>query len=243
MSQTPKPSMKRFYKDADFAPAAKEDGGVGLQIRLDGRPVRTPNRAALVVEHEPLAAAIVAEWAEQGEDIDPASMPMTGLANAAIDRVVPERATFVRDIAAYATTDFLCYRAEGPETLLARQAAHWDPMLRWAEDRYGVAFILASGVMPVEQPALTLETLARAVEGMSAWQLTAMAKLTHLTGGLVGALALTEGAVDADTLWAASVIDELWQEEQWGEDHWADKHRADRERDFRNAVRFLGLCR
>lgn len=240
MSQTPKPSMKRFYKDADFA--AVENG---LQIRLDGRPVRTPNRAALVVEHEPLAAAIVAEWLAQGqgerEEIDPASMPMTGLANAAIDRVMPERSVFVRDIAAYATTDFLCYRAEGPETLLARQAALWDPMLRWAEDRYGVAFNLANGVMPVEQPALTLETLARAVEGMSAWQLTAMAKLTHLTGGLVGALALTEGAVDADILWAASVVDELWQEEQWGEDHWADKHRADRERDFRSAVRFLGL--
>ena len=241
MSQNPTPSMKRFYKDADFAVVATEAGESGFQIRLDGRPVRTPNRAHLIVAHEPLAAAIVAEWASQGEEIDPAAMPMTGLANAAIDRVGPERATFVRDIAAYATTDALCYRAEGPEPLVARQAAAWDPMLHWAEDRYGVAFVLAQGVMPVEQPAMTLATLTRAVEGMGAWTLTAMAKLTHLTGSLVGPLALVEGAVDADTLWTASIVDELWQEELWGADHWADKHRADRRADFMGAVRFLGL--
>lgn len=236
MSQNPKPSMKRFYKDADFARTE-----TGLQIRLDTRPVRTPNRAPLIVESERLAWAIVAEWLAQEGDIDPASMPMTGLANAAIDRVGPERDVFITDIANYATSDLLCYRAEGPEPLVARQAAAWDAMLHWAEARYDAHLILAAGVMPVAQPERSLAALRTAVAAMSAWQLAAMARIVNLSGTLVGALALHEGEVDADALWRASILDELWQAELWGEDHWADKHRADRERDFRNAVGFLGL--
>jgi chaperone required for assembly of F1-ATPase len=240
MSQNPKASMKRFYKDADFERVEN-----GLQIRLDARPVRTPNRVPLVVESERLAWAIVAEWLAQGQgeedEIDPASMPMTGLANAAIDRVGPERAVFITDIANYAGSDLLCYRAEGPEPLVARQAAAWDGMLAWAEARYGAAFVLAAGVMPVAQPERSLAVLREAVAAMSAWQLAAMARIVNLSGTLVGALALHEGEVDADALWAASILDERWQAELWGEDHWADKHREDRERDFRNAVGFLGL--
>ena len=236
MSQNPKASMKRFYKDADFVRVEN-----GLQIRLDARPVRTPNRAHLVVESERLAWAIVAEWLAQGEEIDPASMPMTGLANAAIDRVGPEREVFITDIANYATSDLFCYRAEAPEPLVARQAAAWDGMLAWAEARYDGPLILAAGVIPVAQPERSLAALREAVAAMSAWQLVAMARIVNLTGTLIGALALHEGAVDADALWAASILDELWQAELWGEDHWADKHRADREAEFRAAVGFLTL--
>lgn len=228
--------MKRFWKEAR---AARQDGGWG--IALDGRAVRTPARAPLLVASEALATAIADEWVAQGETIDPAAMPLTGLANAAIDLAAPDPAAFAVPIAAYAASDLLCYRDDRDTALQAEQAAAWNPLLAWAEARHGIEFTLAQGVLPVDQPAATVAALTGAVRALDPFRLAALAPLVTIGGSLVAALALAEGAFDAAALWEAVSLDELYQERRWGADSEAQQARARREADWYHAARFLGL--
>ncbi|WCP72012.1 ATP12 family chaperone protein [Sphingomonas hankookensis] len=226
--------MKRFWQDV----AVTADGG----IALDGRPVRTPGRLPLVVPFPALAEAIADEWRAVEETIDPRAMPLTGLANAAIERIAPDAATFAGGIAVYGGSDLLCYRAE-PGPLADRQAAIWHPVLDWARERFGVDFTVTDGVMPVEQPPRTLARLREAVVALSPWQLAPLSPIVSLTGSLLLGLAVVERAIDADTAWAAAHVDEDWQAEQWGEDELAAETRAARASDYRAAIRFLDLIR
>lgn len=225
--------MKRFWKEVTTE---------GLGIRLDGRPVRTPARALLELPSRALAEAIAAEWAAQGEEIDPRAMPLTGLANAAIDRVAPDPAAFIRDLARYAETDLLCYRADEPEPLVARQRAQWDPLLAWAARRFDIRFELASGILHKPQPPATVTRLSAALAANPPFRLAPLSPLITISGSLVIALAVAEGAVDADTAFAAGHLDELWQAEQWGEDELALDSRTIRRADFLAAARFLALA-
>ncbi len=233
------PALKRFYKSALREPLG--DGRHG--IRLDGRPVRTPERAELAMPSAALADAIVAEWEAQGERIDPATMPMTGLANATIDRVLPDVPAFAAGIAAYAASDLFCYRASEPEALVADQAAAWDPPLGWARERFDIALNVTSGIMPVEQPPLTLERLGAAVCALDPWLLAGFSTVTALTGSLIGALALIEGRIAPDALWTAAHVDDDWQERQWGSDAEAVARHDARRREFDNAVRYCALVK
>lgn len=228
--------MKRFYKDVTTRGA-----GDGREILLDGRPIKTPARNALAVPGERLALAIADEWAVQGETIDPRSMPLTGLANAAIDRVAPEAQAFAASLGIYGESDLLCYRAEGPETLARRQAEAWDPVLEWAKTRFGIDFTLACGVMHRPQPEATLERLRHALAEKTPFELAGLSPLVTIGGSLVLALALAEGAVDLDTAWAAATVDERYQAEQWGEDSEAAAALDARRRDFAAGYRFLNL--
>ncbi len=234
--EDPARAMKRFYKLATVSP---EEGGVA--ILLDGRPVRTPARASLRVPTEELAEAIAGEWNAQGEKVEPHLMPLTGLANAAIDRVAPAKAAFAGGLAAYGEGDLLCYRAEGPAPLVAREAAHWDPLLAWASERYGVAFDVTAGILHRPQPAETVARLTAAVAARDPFELAGLSPLVTVSGSLVVALALAEGAIGLDTAWAAASLDEQWQIEQWGEDEEAMQALANRRADFTAAARFLSL--
>ncbi len=228
--------MKRFWKEVAVAP---EDGGWG--IALDGRPVRTPQRAPLTVASAALADAIAVEWRDVGETIDPAAMPMTGLTNAAIDLATPDLAAFAAPVAAYAQSDLFCYRDARDAALQAEQAAAWTPLLAWAEARYGIEFTLTQGVLPVDQPEATVAVLQGAVLAQDAWRITALTPLVTIGGSLVAGLALLEDAFDADALWMAVSLDELYQERRWGADSEAQKARATHKRDWDNAARFLTL--
>jgi chaperone required for assembly of F1-ATPase len=228
--------MKRFYKQAAVSP---EEGGVA--ILLDGRPVRTPGRALLRVPTEELAEAIAAEWNCQGEEIDPRAMPLTGLANAAIDRVAPDPAVFGATLAEYGGSDLLCYRAEGPQSLVERQNREWDPLLAWARTRFAIEIETTTGVMHRRQPAPTEEQLGRAVAARSAFQLAGLAPLVTIAGSLIIALALAEGAIGLETAWNAAMLDEAWQAEQWGADPLAAASLENRRREFEAAYRFLTL--
>ncbi len=228
--------MKRFWKEVAVAP---EDGGWG--IALDGRPVRTPQRAPLTVASAALADAIAVEWRDVGETIDPAAMPMTGLTNAAIDLATPDLAAFAAPVAAYAQSDLFCYRDARDAALQAEQAAAWNPLLAWAEARYGIEFTLTQGVLPVDQPEATVAVLQGAVLAQDAWRITALTPLVTIGGSLVAGLALLEDAFDADALWMAVSLDELYQERRWGADSEAQKARATHKRDWDNAARFLTL--
>jgi chaperone required for assembly of F1-ATPase len=228
--------MKRFYKQATVAP---EEGGVA--VLLDGRPVRTPARAALRAPTEELAEAIAAEWNAQGETIEPHLMPLTGLANAAIDRVAPDPKAFARTLAEYGESDLLCYRAEGPDTLVERQGRIWEPLLGWARTRFCVEIEVTTGVMHRRQPPQTVEQLGRAVAARGAFQLAGLAPLVTIAGSLIIALALAEGAIGLEAAWEAAMLDEAWQAEQWGADPLAAASLENRRREFEGAYRFLTL--
>ncbi len=231
--------MKRFYKEAASVPA---DGG-GYAIALDGRPVRTPARAPLVLPNARLAEAVVREWSDQGEEIDPASMPMTGFSNAAIDRIAPDAATFADGIARYGESDLLCYRADAPPELVSRQTAQWQPLLDWASARFEVGFVVTSGIGHVAQPAATLERLRAAVNAHDPFTLAALSTLVTLSGSLVIGLAAVERAFPIPVLWQAAELDELFQAELWGDDDEALARRAGRHEEFVRAATFAELAR
>jgi chaperone required for assembly of F1-ATPase len=188
-----------------------------------------------------MADAVVAEWEAVEKTLNPIVMPVTGFANAAIDRIAPDQAGFAAAIAAYGETDLFCYRGAAGEALADRQAQIWDPWLDWAKARYDISFVIVEGIMHQPQPAATLEILRGVVAARGTFELAAMAKLAHLSGSLVATLAVVERAGTPEDIWNAACLDELWQEELWGADHWAQKNRSDRAGEFMAAVRFLDL--
>lgn len=228
--------MKRFWKTVDVE---REDDGWG--IRLDGRPVRTPARAPLKVPNEALAELIAEEWQNAGEDVDPRAMPLTGLANAAVDRVAPDKDAFAAGLARYAEADLACYRAEGPRPLVELQAANWDPLLAWARRRYDVDFAITSGLLHVPQPQSTVERLGHAVAVLDPFHLAGLSPLVTIGGSLVAALAVLEKAVTADKAWQAVSVDERWQLDQWGTDKEAEAALENCRRDFMAPASFLLL--
>jgi chaperone required for assembly of F1-ATPase len=228
--------VKRFWKDVTVEPS-----GSGWTILLDGRPVKTPARAALEMPTRALAEAIADEWRSVAEAIDPRTMPLTGLANAAIDRVAPDPGAFAQGLARYAEADLACYRAEGPRELVARQDQSWDALRGWARRRYDVDFATTQGLMHVAQPGATVERLAHAVAALDPFQLAGLAPLVTIGGSLIAALAVMEQALSPEAAWEAVSVDERWQAEQWGTDAEAERALDARRRDFLAAARFLEL--
>lgn len=231
-------ARKRFWTAASVASAPD-----GWQVLLDQRPVRTPAKAPLVLPTAGLARAIAAEWQAQGADIAPASMPLTKMANTAIDGVLRHHAQVVDAVVEWGGSDLLCYRAEGPPALAARQAAAWDPLLDWAADTLGARLAVTRGVMPVAQPAAAIDALRQAVAVFDAFRLTALHDLVTISGSLVLGLAVARGRLAAAEAFALSRIDDTWQAEQWGEDAEAAESAARRAAAMDAAGRFSELCR
>ncbi|QAU46497.1 ATP12 family chaperone protein [Bradyrhizobium guangzhouense] len=227
------PLRKRFYKEAGVTEA---EGGYA--ITLDGRPIRTPSGRQVVIPARALADAVAAEWAAQSEAIDPVTMPLTRIANSVVEGVVDRVELVTDDLAKYFETDLLFYRAGHPEGLVAREAAHWDPVLFWAAEALGAHFILSEGIMHVRQPDEALRAARAALPG-DPWSVAALHVVTTLTGSALLALALAHGMRDADQVWAAAHVDEDWNIDQWGVDEEAAARRATRQRDFDAAVAVL----
>ena len=227
--------MKRFWKTVVI------DDQRG--IRLDDRPVRTPGRVALALPTDALAQGVADEWRAigEGEEIDPRAMPLTGLSNAAIDRVGADPALFAAGLAQYGESDLLCYRADSPDDLVARQAAAWDPLLDWARTRYDVHIEVATGILHRAQPDQTLTRLSDAIAARDAFELAALSPIVTIGGSLIVALALAERAATVEQLWDAITLDEEYQAERWGRDPLAEAGIAARRRDFGAGVRMLEL--
>jgi chaperone required for assembly of F1-ATPase len=230
------PPQKRFYKAVGVT-----DEAAASASRSTGAAVRTPARAPLIVPDRGLAEAIAGEWEAQGPHIVPASMVLTKLANTAIDRVAGREPAVAADIVAFAGCDLLCYRADSPERLAARQAGAWDPVLTWAARRLGCHFVCVTGVVHHPQPEAALEALARELNGQGPFRLAALHTITTLTGSAILSLALHDGATAPDDAWDAAHVDEDWQIEQWGADDEAQARRAARRAEFDCAVRLLEL--
>jgi chaperone required for assembly of F1-ATPase len=235
-----RPLLKRFYKAVTVAEPGAQ-GPDGFRILLDGKTVRTPAKAVLAVPARALAAAIAAEWEAQREHIDPATMPLTKLVNSAIDGVRGREAVVREDIAKYAASDLLCYRASSPEPLAHRQAELWDPVLAWSRDELGLPLVVVEGIMPVAQPEAATAALARALAGYNAFALAALHVMTTLTGSALLALAHARGRLDVEAAWAAAHVDEDWQIAKWGEDTEAKARRQRRWAEMQAASRLLAL--
>jgi chaperone required for assembly of F1-ATPase len=205
--------------------------------------VRTPAKAVLAVPTRVLAEAIAGEWEAQREHIDPAGMPLTRLANSAIDGVRMHQADVLADIVKYAASDLLCYRASEPELLVRRQAEAWDPVLAWAREALGARFEVAEGIMPVIQPEAAKSAVAGALEGLDTFSLAALHVMTTLTGSALLALAHARGHLAAEAAWAAALVDEDWQIARWGEDAEAAARRRRRWTEMQAASRLLALLR
>ena len=228
--------MKSFWKDVTVVAV---EGG--WSVELDGRPMRTPARELLVVPTEELAWAIASEWSSVGDRVDPRAMPLTGLANAAIDRVAPDKATFAAGLAKYAEADLACYRADTPRKLVERQAEQWDALLSWARRRFDVDFVTTSGITHVQQPQATIDRLSHAVAALDRFQLAGLSPLITTGGSLIAALAVLEGGFTPEHAWGAVSVDDRWQLDEWGADEEAETALENRRGDFMAAARFLEL--
>ncbi|MGJ3259239.1 MAG: ATP12 family chaperone protein [Rhodospirillales bacterium] len=229
---------RRFYKSVGVA--ADENGYL---IQLDGRPVKTPGKATVVLASRPLADAVSSEWDAQGEKIDPHSMPLTQIACTAIDKVVPNHADIRSQVVGFAGADLLCYRAETPADLAARQADTWQPVLDWLAEVHGIALTTTTGIIAEDQPPQALERVAAAVEALDEHELAAMALLTQTLGSFALAMAVAHDHLDWERAAVASQLDETYQSELWGSDREAEQRLRGIRDDIEAAARYLILHR
>ena len=213
--------------------------GAGCTVLLDSRTVRTPAKDPLVLPSRALAVDVASEWEAQGEVIDPRIMPVTRAANAAIDKVGPQRDDVVRMLAEYGDADLLCYRAEAPQGLIAQQAEAWDPLLDWAAEVLGARLRPVVGVMHAAQDMQALSKLYQHVDALTDFQLAAFHDLVSLPGSLIIGFAAVHRVQPPDALWEIARIDELWQIAQWGADEEAEKVNQLKRQAFRDADRFF----
>lgn len=231
------PLLRKFYQKAEVS----GQNGAYVLI-LDGRKARTPARNLLSVPVLEFAQVIAAEWNSQGEHIDPGSMPFTRMANSAIDGVSTRRADVIDDLERYASSDLVCYRAEGPDRLVREQAEAWDPVIAWFESVFSAKFLQTVGVSHVEQPLQAISALRGAIESLaSPFSLAALHVMTTLSGSVLISLSHALGAIGVDEAWKAAHIDELFQESLWGRDEQAILRREMRERDFRAASEIFSI--
>lgn len=228
---------KRFWKQASVV-----ETGAGFTVHLDGRVVKTPAKAALDVPTRAMAEAMCIEWDAQGEKIDPATMPVTRSANAAIDKVRIQRAEVADMLAAYGDSDLICYRAENPVALVARQAKAWDPLLDFAQKKLGAVLEPRVGVMHAPQDPDALSAMGEKVHALGAFELAAFHDLVALSGSLVIGFAAIYDYAPVDHLWTLSRVDEEWQISQWGDDDEAILQAEVKRRAFLHADHFYRLC-
>ncbi len=234
-NQMKTPLPKRFYSDVTVAVTA-----VGFAVHLDGKPVRTPARTILTLPTQEAARLVADEFAGQRENIDPISMPVTRLVNTAIDGIAQDTQAVLEDILRFSSSDLLCYRTDGPEKLVERQAEAWDPVIDWVRSALGARFVLAEGVMHVEQPREAIGAIGIHLKMRDdPLRLAALHLMTSLTGSALLALAVEAGELDVEAAWAAAHVDEDWQIEHWGEDSEALQRRKLRKADMLAAANLL----
>lgn len=219
--QMKKALPKRFYSQATVDAVE-----AGFAVLLDGKTVKTPSRNGLVLPTKASAELVCAEWQAQGEMIDPATMPITRLVNTALDAVAVSMDEVLADIVRFSGSDLLCYRADGPQELVARQSAQWDPVLQWMAEKHAARFVQTSGIVHVQQPEAATEAFQAALQRYnSVFALACLHLMTSLTGSAILALALADGYLSLEQAWELAHLDEDWTDEHWGTDSEAEARR------------------
>ena len=226
--------MKRFYKDVSIAPAQG-----GFAVLLDGKPVKTPSRNALLLPTEKLALAVAQEWRAQGEQVVATSMPLLRLSNTVIDGVTANRDEVIGAILRFGENDLLCYRAPQPPDLAQRQREGWDPLLDWVRQRFSARMTVADGLTHVDQTPDALAALREALQGHDAFTLAGLHVIASITGSTVLALAVAEGYIPGAYAFELSRIDETYQAEKWGADDEAVKRAAALAHELDKAVELI----
>ena len=230
--------MKRFYKEVSVGA-----DGDGHRILLDGRPVHSPARRPLVLPDAALALAVAAEWRGQGETIEQAGMALTRLASTAVDRMPALRGAAIAELADYALTDLLCYRAAAPADLAERQRQSWQPWLDWLARTHGAMLVVTTAMLPVTQPEPAVLRLRQVIERLDDWCLVGLHAATTALGSVVLGLALLEGEIDAEQAFAASLLDEFYEIERWGMEREAQRRHDALRRDLKAVARFAACLR
>lgn len=225
--------MRKFYSDVDVREKA-----TGFSVTLDGKPIKTPIKNALVMPTKALAQAVADEWIAQDETVVPSSMPMTTLVNTSIDRVGARRAETVAELVAYGHTDLVCYRAEEPDELVALQTKTWDPYLGWLQAELGAGLAVTTGVLPLTQNEFDMVRLTGEVEILDDFALTAFHAFVSGFGSIVLALAAIHNFKSFEDCWHASILDQSFQENQWGTD---PEVMENRERQWRDLLTSIDL--
>jgi chaperone required for assembly of F1-ATPase len=211
-------------------------------VRVGERAIVTPKGTTMAVPSAALAAAIAVEWPEQPRaKVDPRKMKLTRIAASALDLVRPQRARVIAELVAYAETELVCYRAESPARLVARQEATWQPLLDWLHARFDAPLSVTHGVLAHKQPPASLATLTRALERLDDFRLAALSLAATASGSLVIGLALIDGRLEAQLAFDAAELDATYQIEEWGEDAEATARRAEVREDLDTAARFIAL--
>jgi chaperone required for assembly of F1-ATPase len=232
------PSLKkRFWTETSVAEVDS-----GFEVLLDKQQLKTPAKTPLIVPTKILAGLIADEWAAQVEQVDPKTMPMTRRANAALDKVAPQRAEVAAMLSEYGGSDLLCYRCEYPVELAERQATAWDPLLDWASLKYGASLQITCGIVHHAQEQLALNNLSAEVNQLDIFPLTGFHDLVTHSGSLIIALAAIVGHEEIGELWLRSQVDEIWQIDQWGADDEAEVAAASKQQDFFDAYRFFQVA-
>jgi chaperone required for assembly of F1-ATPase len=226
--------MKRLYRQVEVA-----GEGDRHHVLLDGRPVCTPAKRVLTLSTSALAAVIAAEWRDQGDIIQAATMPLTRLASTAQERLPGLRAAAIKELIGYADTDLLCYRAAAPLDLVERQGETWQPLLDWGATTHGARLVVTTSILPVSQPQTAVSRLQAAVEALDDWPLVGLHAATTALGSVVLGLALVDGRIDAGQALGASLLDELFEIERWGQDAETERRHAALRRDVEAAATFL----
>jgi chaperone required for assembly of F1-ATPase len=229
-----RPLPKRFYKVVGVTQK--------LEISLDGRIVKTPLKVPLVLATRALADAVAAEWDAQTEFINPGAMPLTKLANTAVDRATHERASISEEIMAFAGSDMVCYRADKPASLVGLQSQYWDPVIAWVHETLGAKFATVDSLQHVAQQESALKAIGLHVDGLDAFTFVAVHSLTTLSGSTLLALMTAADAISAQQAWLAANVDEDWQIATWGKDDEAETRRAGRLREFSACINFINLA-
>ena len=230
-----RPMPKRFYKSVSVTDR--------LEIALDGRIVKTPLKVPLVLPSRALADAIAAEWDAQNEFIHLGAMPLTKLANTAIDRVTAERSSITAEIIEFAGSDMVCYRSDKPQSLVALQSKHWDPVITWVRGALNANFETVDSITHIAQSLDAVGGVRAHVNSLDGFTFAAVHNLTTLSGSALVALMLAAGAMSSDEAWVATNVDEDWQVATWGRDDEAEVRRAGRLREFLACVNFINLAK
>ena len=206
--------MRKFYKTAEPGTAPG-----GYVVRLDGNPARTPLKNVLLLQSQPLAAAIALEWAAQGEEIRPTTMPLTLLANTMIDKVRGhDRAAMNAEILKYGGSDLICYFATHPADIVRLHQERWLPLIQWMKEKYGIILETVSGIKYHQQPKESLESLKKVIEGLDAAEFTVVQSAAATTGSVAIGLAILEEKLSPDEAYKTACVDEIYQLKTWGED-------------------------
>jgi chaperone required for assembly of F1-ATPase len=233
-SAPPKP--RRVYKAVGVG-----EGEGTYAVLLDGKSALTPLRAPLASTSRPLAQAVAVEWDAQDPHVDPETMPLTRLLATQIDRIAPQREAVIANLLTYVEADTLCFRAQHPADLRARQQRVWGPVVDWLQRDYDIALTSTEGLTPPVQAPETSLRMRRSLEHLNDAHLTAFQAAASLASSLALGLALVHRRLTAADVFAAAFLDELYQVEKWGEDDLARDRRQRMARDLAAIERYLEL--